>query len=125
MESSILTSTKKFLGLAPDYTPFDQEIIVFSNSAFSSLHELGVASVTGYFIEDDLALWADLELTGIALAKVKTYVYLKVRMLFDPPTTSYLIEAIEKQIQEHEWKLTAFHDISAAATYADSDEVVL
>lgn len=105
MEQSILTSTKKILQLADDYTAFDLDVITHINSAFSSLQQLGVGPPGGFSIEDDQAEWADLDLPLIQLSMVKTYIYLKVRALFDPPTTSFLLEATQKQIEELEFRL--------------------
>lgn len=111
MEPSILTSTKKALGLASDYDAFDLEITTFINSALSSLAQLGVGPTNGLVIDDDaVAVWEDLGLNDILLSMVKPYVYLKSRMLFDPPATSFVMEAMEKQIQEAEWRITTFRD---------------
>lgn len=110
METSILTSTKKTLGLAESYTAFDLDIITFINAAFSTLTDLGVGPVAGFAIEDETTTWEDYigDLTKIdQVNTVKTYVYLRVRLLFDPPTTSYLIGAFEKQLTELEWRLNA------------------
>lgn len=117
MEASILKSTKKMLGLESDYTPFDSDILMFINSAFSSLNQLGVGVAGGIVVNNAEKTWAELTLTDPALSLVKIYIFLKVRMLFDPPTTSFLIEAVEKQIREHEWRLAAVHDVTAATTY--------
>lgn len=107
MELSILTSTKKILGIAEDYTVFDLDIITHINSAFSTLTQLGVGPADGFMIEDATALWTDFDPVDDhnMYNSVKSYVFLKVRMLFDPPTTSYLISASEKQIEELEWRL--------------------
>ena len=111
METSILTSTKKILGLAADYAAFDLDIITHINSAFSTLAQLGIGPNTGYMIEDAEDEWSDfLEDDNPQYNAVKSYLYLKVRQLFDPPTTSYLITATEKQIQELEWRLTALRE---------------
>lgn len=110
MENSILKSTKKVVGLQEDYTAFDLDVITHINSVFSTLSQLGIGPEGGFSIEDDAPEWADLEIPDEYLAMVKTYVFLKVRMLFDPPTTSYLIEALEKQIKEHEWRLSSFRE---------------
>lgn len=117
MADSILTSTKKILGLAEDYTPFDLDVITHINSTFAHLNQLGIGPVDGFSIEDDIPTWDDYVVPLNQLNMVRTYVYLKVRMLFDPPSTSYLIEAQNKQIQEHEWRLNVFreHDIMLAA----------
>ena len=105
MEQSILNSTKKILGIAADYVAFDLDIITHINAAFSTLTQLGVGPADGFMIEDDSAEWEEYITDGPQLNSVKTYVYLKVRQLFDPPTTSYLITATEKQIEELEWRL--------------------
>ena len=107
MEQSILTSTKKILGLAADYTAFDLDIITHINSTFSTLTHLGVGPAEGFMIEDGEAEWEDFIEDISQLNSVKSYVFLKVRQLFDPPTTSYLITAVEKQIQEFEWRLNS------------------
>lgn len=122
MESSILKSTKKMLGLSEDYTAFDLDIAMFINSAFSSLKQLGVGSTPVFVVDNDESNWEDLELSDDALSLVKIFIYLKVRMLFDPPPTSFLIEAVEKQIKESEWRMIAFHDDSAEETYAPEVE---
>ena len=106
MENSILNSTKEILGLKSDYTPFDLAVITHINSAFSILAQLGVGPADGYSIEDNSAVWSDLDLPQNQLNMVRTYIFLKVRMLFDVPATSFMIEALENQIREHEWRLT-------------------
>lgn len=110
MESRILTSTKKILGVGANYTAFDLDIITHINDVFSSLNQLGIGPLGGFAIEDDSAVWEDLELPLNQLNMVKTYVFLKVRMLFDPPTTSFLIDAMNNQIREHEWRLSIFRE---------------
>jgi hypothetical protein len=121
MEPSILKSTKKILGIAEDYTAFDLDIITHINSAFSTLTQLGVGPTNGFMIEDDTAEWSDFipdypsdisetPTDDPQYNSVKTYVFLRVRQLFDPPTTSYLITAYDKQIQELEWRLNAYRE---------------
>lgn len=105
MEQSILTSTKKILGITEDYTAFDHDIIIHINSAFSTLAQLGVGPPEGFMIEDERAVWGDFIDDDPRFNSIRSYVYLKVRMLFDPPTTSYLISSMERQIQEFEWRL--------------------
>lgn len=107
MEESILNSTKKILGLDAGYTVFDQDIITHINSAFSTLTQLGIGPAGGFAIEDDNAEWANYLETETKMESVKTYVYLRVRQLFDPPATSYLVTAMEKQITELEWRLNS------------------
>jgi len=122
MENSILLSTKKILGLSDSYTAFDLDVITHINAAFSVLNQLGIGPVEGFFIEDGEALWDDFTIEGTypQLGLIKTYIFLKVRMLFDPPNTSFLIEAMNKQIAEYEWRLNTFREM----TLADAEEVV-
>lgn len=108
MEASILKSVKKTLGLAADYTAFDEDILMHINSTFSDLASLGVGPEDGFMISDDTAEWADFVHTGVPdnwLNSIRSYVFLKVRMLFDPPGTSYLIELAKNQILEYEFRL--------------------
>lgn len=107
MNDSILTSTKKALNLAADYTAFDPDVIMHINSAFSTLHQLGVGPDAGFMIEDASPTWVAFLGVDQRLNHVKTYVFLRVRMLFDPPTTGYHVEAMKEQIKELEWRLNA------------------
>jgi len=127
MENSILISTKKVLGLDATYDVFDLDIIMFINAAFSILQQLGVGPEVGFMIDDETAVWQDFVLeptSEISLNLVKTYVQLKARMLFDPPTTSFLIEAMNEQIKQYEWRLNVFREF---AKYPDGypEEVVV
>jgi hypothetical protein len=110
MEESILKSTKKILGLDETYVVFDLDVITHINAAFSILNQLGVGQVEGFFIEDDTAVWSDFIVPENQLRLVRTYVYLKVRSIFDPPATSYLIEAVNNQVKEYEWRLNVFRE---------------
>lgn len=110
MEQSILTSTKKILGITPDYIVFDLDIITHINAAFSILLQLGVGPEDGFMIEDSTTEWEEFDILSYQLNLVKTYIFLKVRLLFDPPTTSFLIEAMNKQIMEYEWRLNVFRE---------------
>lgn len=107
MSDSILTSTKKVLGIDESYTAFDVDVIMHINSAFSTLHQLGVGPPNGFAIETAEAKWDAFlgEGEDPRLNTVKSYVYLRVRLLFDPPGTSYLINAINQQIEEMVWRL--------------------
>ncbi len=110
MENSILISTKKVLGVAANYTAFDLDIITHLNATFSNLNQLGIGPVGGLSIEDDSALWSDFGIPQNRINMVRTYVYLKVRMLFDPPTTSFHKDAMDKQIAEFEWRLSVYRE---------------
>lgn len=110
MEESILISTKKILGLDANYVPFDLDIITHINAAFSILNQMGLGPTAGFSIEDETALWSEYETSAPKRNLIKTYVFLKVKSLFDPPTTSYLIDATENQIKEYEWRLNIFRE---------------
>lgn len=105
MEPSILKSTKKILSVDPEYTVFDLDIMTHINTAFFSLHEIGLGPAEGFMIEDDIPVWTDFIVSGPNLNAVKTYVYLKVRVLFDSPSAWHLVAALEKQLTELEWRL--------------------
>lgn len=106
MTDSILDSTKKLLGLYEDDNSFDQDVIMHINSAFFTLNQLGVGPVKGFNISDSSNLWTDyMPITNPELQSVKTYVYLKTRLAFDPPQSGSVLESINKQIAEHEWRL--------------------
>lgn len=104
--SSILTDTKKILGIAEEYTAFDQDIITHINSVFVILNGLGIGPEEGFDISDDTAVWTDFLGDDKRLNSVKSYVYLRVRLLFDPPQTSFHISALENQYKELEWRLS-------------------
>jgi hypothetical protein len=110
MEMSILNSTKKILGIASDYTAFDLDIITHINTAFSTLTQLGVGPAEGFMIDDETATWDSYIVDDIQLNSVKSYVYLRVRLLFDPPATSYLITASQEQVKELEWRLNTHRE---------------
>jgi hypothetical protein len=110
MSDSILISTKKILGIAEDYTVFDVDIVTHINSVFSTLHQLGLGPVTGFVIFGPEETW-DLFLDNDPrINAVKSYMYLRVRLLFDPPTTSYLITSLKEQAQEMEWRLNVVRE---------------
>ena len=101
---SILTSIKKLLGIMSDYTSFDDDIIIHINTAFAMLNQLGVGPEGGFMIVNADSRWEDYT-TEKNLNMVKTYIYLKVRLLFDPPTSSALIESINRTLSEIEWRI--------------------
>ena len=110
METSILTSIKKLLGVAEDYSEFDEDIMTHINSVFLNLTQLGVGPEEGFMIEDNTAEWEDFINNSVQLQAVKTYVYLKVKLLFDPPLSSSVTESINRMIAELEWRLNAAVD---------------
>ena len=107
---SILTSIKKLLGIEEEYTQFDNDIIMHINSVFLNLTQLGVGPVEGFLIEDDTATWEDFIGDSNQLQAVKSYMYLKVKLLFDPPLSSSVIESMNRMIAELEWRLNVAVD---------------
>lgn len=103
---SILTSIKKLLGITEDYTYFDTDIIIHINSVFMILNQLGIGPVNCFSITDSFATWSDfLPADNKNFEAVKTYMHLKVKMIFDPPMSSAVMEAMNKMISELEWRL--------------------
>lgn len=102
-EDSILDSIKKQLNIGSDYTAFDPDIILLINSAFATLHQLGIGPDEGFSIEDSGAEWSDFY-DDPRLNGVRRFVYLKVRVVFDPPIGS-IMTSFENQIKEEEWRL--------------------
>lgn len=102
---SILTSVKKLIGIEESYKHFDQDIIIYINSAFANLNQLGVGPTEGFNVESETETWSDFIGERKDLESIKSYVYLKVRLLFDPPQMGYLVDAIKDQIKEIEWRL--------------------
>lgn len=107
MVDSILNTTKKALNLPADYDAFDADIVMHINSVFSTLNQLGIGPQEGFRIDDDSTEWSALLNGDDRLNNVKSYVYLRVRMLFDPPGTSFHLEAVKQQITELEWRINA------------------
>ena len=113
MTNSILTSTKEKLGLTEDYTVFDSQIIDFINAVFSTVAQLGIGPPEGYAITDDTDEWDDILVANKHLNAVKSYVFLRVRVLFDPPTTGYHMTAMNEQILQLEWRLNTYREEAA------------
>ena len=103
--TSILLSIKKLLGIGKDYNQFDQDIIIGINSAFMSLSQLGVGPENGFKISDENTLWSDYISDKDNLDGVKSYIHLKVKILFDPPLNSTVMEAHKEVLRELEWRL--------------------
>lgn len=104
-KDSILNVTKKLLNAPVDYDVFDIDIITYINSVFAILSQMGVGPRDGFFIQDDSASWADYIKDNPNLNGVQSYMVMKVRMMFDMPTTSFAITAMEKMCAEFEWRL--------------------
>jgi len=103
---SILTSIKKMLGIEEEYEHFDTDLIMHINSVFSTLNQLGVGPENGFRIEDDSTTWSEFISTdNMQFEFVKSFIYLKVKLLFDPPLSSAVIESMNRQISELEFRL--------------------
>lgn len=102
---SILTSIKAMLGITEQYTHFDTELIMHINSAFSILTQIGVGPSAGFSIRDEYATWADFMTEDSRLEMVKTYMFQKVKFMFDPPDRSVIADAMKRQIDELESRL--------------------
>lgn len=101
---SILTSIKKMLGPAEEYEHFDPELIMHINSALAVATQIGVGPAEGFVIKDKTAKWTDLAPDSPMLELTKGYVYAKVKLKFDPPTTGSHVEALKEAIREYEWR---------------------
>lgn len=109
VKDSILNSIKKLLGIESTYTNFDTDIIMHINSVFVILQQIGFGPEDGFTITDASSVWADYcDMDMIETAK--TYIYLRVRLLFDPPSNGAVMEAIKQTIQELEWRLNVGSD---------------
>lgn len=107
---SILTTIKKMLGIAYEYEVYDVDITALINSTFLILKQLGVGPKEGFFITDSSQIWEDFLPSGPLLESVKSYIYMKVRLVFDPPSSSYVVTAYENQIKEFEWRANVESD---------------
>lgn len=107
---SILTSVKKLLGIAEEYEHFDQDIIIHINSVLMILTQIGVGPSNGFSIIDKDSTWTDFVTDIKQIEAVRTYVYLKVRLIFDPPSSSAVMEAINRTVSELEWRLSVAVD---------------
>ncbi len=114
---SILNSIKKLLGIAEDYDYFDSDIIMHINSVFTTLTQLGVGPEDGFSINDEAEKWEDFLPEERMIHSVKSYMFMKVKLMFDPPLSSAVIEYTKEQIREMEWRLQI-----AAETTEDSTQ---
>lgn len=106
VDESILNSVKKSVsGLTPEYTQFDQDFITNINSVFMILTQLGVGPQEGFSIEDSSAVWSDFISDSKDLKGVKSYMNMKVKLMFDPPLSSSVIAVLERLTSEFEWRL--------------------
>ena len=111
---SILTSIKKLLGIEEEYEHFDADLIMHINSVFMILTQLGVGPSEGFSIQDAETIWTDFIPSEKDLQAVKTYIYMKVKLVFDPPTSSAVIESMTRMINELEWRLNVASDSASS-----------
>ena len=104
MDESILVSIKKMLGIDESYPHFDADIIMNINSVFLILNQLGVGPEEPFMITGSDEEWSDFVTEG-SLEAVKTYIFLRVKVIFDPPTSSFVLDAYNKRIDELEWRM--------------------
>lgn len=107
MYESILTSIKKLMGIPEDYAHYDADIIMHINSVFMILNQLGVGPSDGFSITDKTSVWSDFISDNKNLEAVKSYMYMKVRLLFDPPLSSSVMDSMNRIISELEWRLNS------------------
>lgn len=110
MNDSILNTIKKMLGMSADYTPFDTDLVVHINGIFLTLQQLGVSSASGFKITGSDEEWNELSDDTNLLEAIKNYIYLKVRLVFDPPSSGTVADAFAKQIAEYEWRINVCVD---------------
>jgi hypothetical protein len=103
---SILTSVKKMLGIEKEYTHFDQDLIMHINTVLATLTQIGVGPSTGFSIQDENAIWSDFVPVDPVLESIKTYTYLKVKLIFDPPLSSAVTESYNRTISELESRIS-------------------
>lgn len=108
--TSILETIKKMLGADKNYFPFDEDIIVHINSAFMALNQLGVGPEKCFAITNYEQTWEDFLGDSLDYEACKSYIYFRVKLAFDPPTNSFVVDAINKQLEEYAWRLTAQAD---------------
>lgn len=118
-DDSILTSVKKMLGIPEEYEHFDTDLIIHINSVFMILTQMGVGPSNGFSISNKQARWSEFIGDARLIESVRTYMYLKVRLIFDPPTSSAVTEAINRLISEFEWRL----NVSAETPLFNGEEV--
>lgn len=111
MEDSILISIKKMLGQSADDTSFDTDIVILINDALSILYQLGVGDVP-FIITGKEELWSTFIGDSKEIESARTYVYLKTKVIFDPPTNATVLQSLKEDIKEREWRLNAAADHS-------------
>ena len=113
---SILTSVKKIIGISEEDESFDTDLIIHINSVLMILNQLGVGPEDGFSITDKSAVWTDVIGDNKLIEATKTFVGLKVRLIFDPPTSSAVLDSINKTISELEWRINVMVENKANKT---------
>lgn len=109
-DQSILLSVKHALGLTEEYDYFDPDIIMHINSVLMILNQIGIGPAEGLVVSNENQVWADITTDISKLSAIKSYVYLRVRLLFDPPSSSFVLSSMENQSKELEWRLNVMVD---------------
>lgn len=121
---SILTSIKQQLGIEEEYSPFDPELIIFINSSIASLSQLGVGPEQGFSISDETSTWGDYVGEDPRLVSIiKTCIFLKVKILFDPPMSSIVMESLKEMMREQEWRLRHHMEVVTVLDKKSDEEV--
>lgn len=110
MIDSILDTVKQACGIELDETAFDEELLLYINSIFVILHQIGVGPDTTFIVEDQSSVWSDFAIDENLVSMLRSYVSIKVRLLFDPPTSSSLETALKETANEYEWRLNLESD---------------
>lgn len=110
IKDSILNSEKKLLGIDKEYHVFDDDLIIHINTIFGTLHQLGVGPSEQFIIKDENDFWEDFSTEGTLIHEVKTYMYLNLRLLFDPPANSFVYSGMKQQADEYTWRLAVKAD---------------
>ena len=123
MEDSILDSIKKILGVSTEDDAFDEELIILINSVFMTLQQIGVGPQdTLFYIEDNSSSWSDYVENPNEIPMIKTYIAIRVRLIFDPPQSSSLDQALRQEIAEYEWRLNIKVDDYHVEEGGDEDD---
>ena len=106
INSSILNDVKEAIGIVQDYTVFDSQLIICINSVFSTLHQPGIGPEEGFSIDGPETKWEDY-VESKRFDFIRSYMIMKVHVMFDPPTSSVAMDALNKQIAEYEWRINS------------------
>ena len=117
---SILTTVKEMLGITEEYTHFDVDIIAHINTVLAILSQIGLTTTNGFSIKDEDASWNSIILPGTNLEMVKTYVYMKVKLIFDPPQSSGAVESMKQLISEMEWRISV--SVDPPTTFSETSQ---